>query len=112
MNNNSRLVYSTEKSVSRKEDAAEKRSLPALPVSQQRVMVRLDRKARAGKSVTIVEGLQLQELALQTMLKKLKTGLGTGGTVKDGTLELQGDRCTAVIKILEKEGYNPKRSGA
>ncbi|MBI5633380.1 MAG: translation initiation factor [Nitrospirae bacterium] len=108
---NARLVYSTEKTVQRKETPAEK-GLPAdLRNSQQKVLVRLDRKGRGGKSVTVIEGLQLPQKEKEVLLKRLKTDIGTGGTIKESALELQGDHCGTIISVMEKMGYRPKRSG-
>jgi len=108
---NTRLVYSTEKAMPRKETPAEK-DLPAdLGTVQQKVIVRLDRKGRGGKSVTIIEGLQMPQQKKEALLKQLKTDIGTGGTIKDRFLEIQGDHCKAIMAALEKLGYRPKRSG-
>lgn len=83
-----------------------------LPPEKQRVIVRLDRKSRGGKSVTLIEGLQLPQQERDTLLRKLKTRFGTGGTINaSGGLEIQGDRCTPVLLFLEDMGYRPKRSG-
>ena len=51
--------------------------------SQQKAIVRLDRKGRGGKSVTVIEGLQMPQKEREALLKQLKSKLGTGGTVKD-----------------------------
>lgn len=88
------------------------KDLPAdRQVSQQKVIIRLDRKGRGGKSVTVIEGLQMPLEKMEALLKRLKSGIGTGGTLKDGTLEIQGDHCGTVMAALEKLGYRPKRSG-
>lgn len=108
---NTRLVYSTEKTIPRKEAPAEK-DLPAdQRTGGQRVIVRLDRKGRGGKSVTVIEGLRLPQQEKENLLKRLKSGIGTGGTIKDNALEIQGDHCSTVMTALEKLGYRPKRSG-
>lgn len=75
------------------------------------MIVRLDRKGRGGKSVTIIEGLQLTQPEKEALLKGLKTGIGAGGTLKEGSLEIQGDHCSTVMAALEKLGHRPKRSG-
>lgn len=106
-----RLVYSTNTAIPRKEKTGVRQSGPELRPGQQKVTVRLDRKGRGGKSVTVIEGLQLQEKQQEMLLKRLKSGLGTGGTLKDTTLEVQGDHREAVMAILETLGYRPKRSG-
>jgi translation initiation factor 1 len=107
----SKLVYSTDKIVSRKEKPVEDGVRPARDAPHQRVIVRLDRKRRGGKSVTVIEGLSLPVKGMETLLKQLKAGLGTGGTVKDSSLEIQGDHCNAVMTALANMGYRPKRSG-
>ena len=107
----SKLVYSTEKTVPRKEKLAEKAPNEGARPVLQKVTVRLDRKARGGKSVTVIEGLRLGQRESEDLLKQLKARLGTGGTVKDGALEIQGDHRDALMASLEKMGYRPKRSG-
>ncbi len=88
------------------------RDVPAAAGSaKSRTIVRLDRKGRGGKSVTIIEGLQLSAREREKLLKQLKAKLGTGGTVKNGSLEIQGDHCDTVIAELTRLGYKPKRSG-
>jgi translation initiation factor 1 len=78
---------------------------------QQKVTVRLERKGRGGKSVTIIDGLQMRQKEREALLKQLKTKLGTGGTVKDASLEIQGDHRDALMAELGKMGYTAKRSG-
>jgi len=108
---NTKLVYSTDTAVPRKGKPDVKEFPAALQPAQQKVTVRLDRKGRGGKSVTVIEGLQLTEKQQEMLLKRLKSGLGTGGTVRDSALEIQGDHRDALISTLEKMGYRPKRSG-
>lgn len=109
-----KLVYSTDKPISRKERPAGTSSRgerPFTPTANQKVIVRLDRKRRGGKSVTVVEGLQIPTKDREALLKELKAGLGAGGTVKETSLEIQGDHCDALIAALTKSGYRAKRSG-
>ena len=73
--------------------------------------MRLDRKGRGGKSVTLIDGVRMPDQEKEALLKQLKTRLGTGGTVKDDTLEIQGDHCDALMTALAKMGYRAKRSG-
>ncbi len=107
---NSKLVYSTDRTVPRKEEPVRNFPATAEP-SKSRTVVRLDRKGRGGKAVTVIEGLQLSAKGSEKLLKQLKTKLGTGGTVKSGSLEIQGDHCDAVMAELTQIGYRPKRSG-
>ena len=68
-------------------------------------------KGRGGKSVTIVKGLALDPLALASLGKELRTACGSGGTVKDGVIEVQGDHCERIIDALRKLGHSAKRAG-
>ncbi len=108
---NSKLVYSTGCAVPRKEKPADRDFPAAAGPAKAKAIVRLDRKGRGGKSVTIIEGLHISAKESEKLLKQLKTKLGTGGTVKNGSLEIQGDHCDAVIAELTGIGYKPKRSG-
>ena len=107
----SKLVYSTGKFISRKERPVEDSIKPASAPSQQKVIVRIDRKQRGGKSVTVIEGLLIPAKDREALLKRLKAGLGTGGTAKGSCLEIQGDHCDSVITALTNMGYRLKRSG-
>ncbi len=75
------------------------------------VKVRREKKGRGGKTVTAVYGLDLSEDSLKELGKKIKQSCGTGGSVKDGVIEIQGDMVDAVIGQLEKEGYTAKKAG-
>ncbi|MGF6770235.1 translation initiation factor 1 [Paraburkholderia sp. GAS199] len=68
-------------------------------------------KGRGGKSVTLVKGLPLDPLALATLGKQLRTACGSGGTVKDGVIEIQGDHAERVVELLKKDGHHAKRAG-
>jgi translation initiation factor 1 len=68
-------------------------------------------KGRGGKSVTLIKGLALDATALALLGKQLRTVCGSGGTVKDGVIEVQGDHCDLVIETLRKHGHCPKRAG-
>ncbi len=86
----SRLVYSTDKVIPLKDNPAEKAPQVTIPPSQQGVYVRLERKGRGGKSVTLIEGLQMSVKDRGAFLKQLKTRLGSGGALKNDVLEIQG----------------------
>jgi len=105
----SKLVYSTDKVIPRKADSPAK-AQPAAHLSSN-VYVRLDRKGRKGKSVTLIEGRQISSQNREDLLRQLKTRLGTGGTERGGVLEIQGDHRDAIISLLQDMGYKPKRSG-
>jgi translation initiation factor 1 len=71
----------------------------------------MESKGRAGKGVTLVRGLALDPLALAALGKQLKTACGSGGTVKDGVIEVQGDHCDRVMEALKNQGFVVKRAG-
>ena len=68
-------------------------------------------KGRGGKTVTLVRGLALDDAALVQLGKQLKAACGSGGTVKDGVIEVQGDHADKVLEWLRKQGHVAKRSG-
>jgi len=112
---NGGLVYSTE---SGRMCPACRQPLAACQCKAQAVakgdgVVRVSRqsKGRGGKTVTLVKGLALDAAALATLGKALRTACGSGGTVKDGVIEIQGDHCDLVIDTLKKQGHDPKRAG-
>lgn len=75
------------------------------------VRVSRETKGRGGKAVTVVKGLPLDAAALAALGKQLRTACGSGGTVKDGVIEVQGDHCDRILATLEKLGYRAKRAG-
>lgn len=83
---------------------------PALPTDGI-VRVSRDTKGRGGKSVTVIRGLPLEAPALAQLGKQLKAACGSGGTVKDGVVEVQGDHGVLVTTWLEKQGWTVKWSG-
>ncbi len=68
-------------------------------------------EGQAGEGVTIISDLPLDEKGITELATKLKTRLGTGGTVKDGRIEIQGDHRDRVVEELEAMGYRVKRVG-
>lgn len=106
-----RLVYSTDTAIPRKKNTAGEAPIETIQSSRQKVYVRLDRKGRGGKTVTIIDGLQMQRREIEELLKELKAKLGTGGTIKYPSLEIQGDHRDMVMSALKGMGFAPKRSG-
>jgi len=83
------------------------------PVVRGDGIVRVSRESqgRGGKVVTVVRGVALDASALASLGKRLRTACGSGGTAKDGVLELQGDHVDRVMQWLADEGWKVKRSG-
>jgi translation initiation factor 1 len=81
------------------------------PLADGVVRVSRETKGRAGKGVTLVRGLALDPSALVALGKQLKTACGSGGTIKDGVIEVQGDHCDRIMESLKSQGYVVKRAG-
>ena len=81
------------------------------PKTQQRVRVQRTKAGKGGKLVTAITGLEAPEAELKALVKQLKAAAGTGGTAKDGVIELQGDQVAPALAALEKAGYRPKQAG-
>jgi translation initiation factor 1 len=87
------------------------KSNQAVPKGDGVVRVSRETKGRAGKGVTMVKGLALDPVALNELGKQLKTTCGSGGTVKDGVIEVQGDHVERVMEALKAKGFVVKRAG-
>jgi translation initiation factor 1 len=75
------------------------------------VRVRRESKGRGGKTVSVITGLPGDDAALATLAGELKRRCGTGGTVKDGAIEIQGDHCDLLVAELVRRGHTVKRAG-
>jgi translation initiation factor 1 len=75
------------------------------------VRVSRETKGRGGKAVTLVKGISLPDKDLDALGKQLKASCGSGGTVKDGVIEVQGDHIDRVVLLLVAQGYKAKRAG-
>jgi translation initiation factor 1 len=82
-----------------------------VPPNQQQIRIQVSRKGKGGKTVTIVTGLQHPPEQIAALAKKLKNQCGTGGTVKDDTIEIQGDHAPKLLEIMVDLGYKAKVSG-
>ena len=75
------------------------------------VRIQRQSKGRGGKQVTVISGLQLNASDMKSLLKDLKAGIGSGGTVKGAVLEIQGDRREQLLQLLAARGIEAKLSG-
>ncbi len=103
------IVYSTNPDFSY--DYEEEQEAETLEPSKQLLYVSLDRKQRAGKEVTLIEGFVGTDEDLKELGKMLKSKCGVGGTAKDGEIIIQGSFRDKVIDLLTKEGYKTKKKG-
>lgn len=111
------LVYSTDggricPACRRPVAACACKKAPPAPIGDGSVRVSRESKGRGGKTVTLVRGLALDPDALAALGKRLRSACGTGGTVKEGVIEVQGDHAERVVALLRSEGIaNVKRAG-
>ncbi len=105
--NNSRLVYSTESGRIKEQKAPES----SVAKGDGIVRIRRETAGRNGKGVTTISGLVLNDDELKNMAKYLKQFCGTGGSLKDGVIEIQGDHRDKIKIELEKRGLTVKLAG-
>jgi len=109
---NSRTVWSSQDGDMRK-DLRYRQPPPvkSLPPQQQTAYLHRESKGRGGKTVTLVKNLVLSENDRKALAKKLKQACGTGGTVKDDLIEIQGDHRPKIADLLRSQGYQVKIAG-
>ncbi|MBQ0763545.1 translation initiation factor Sui1 [Marinobacter psychrophilus] len=81
------------------------------PLGDGVVRISRETKGRKGKGVTLISGIPLAEKELKAYAKELKVKCGTGGTLKDGIVEIQGDQRDVLLPLLMQKGWVVKRSG-
>jgi translation initiation factor 1 len=105
------VVYSTDPDFDRKQVVEKKTAVKSLPAAEQTAHLHREKKGRGGKSVTVVRNLQLTPVDMKVLGKLLKKAAGTGGTVKEDTIEIQGDCRDKVATALQQLGYKTKNVG-
>lgn len=106
--NSDRVIY---REFGQDNSAALERPIQELPPEKQNLRVQATRSGRKGKTVTVISGFQTKPETLQALVKQLKTQCGSGGTVKDNEIEIQGEHKQKLLEILIKLGYKAKISG-
>ena len=107
--NENNTVWSSEQGDLRRQ--TQTTNITSLPPQQQTVYLHRESSGRNGKAVTLVKKLILSEDALKVLAKKLKQVCGTGGTIKDGIIEIQGEHREKIADVLQKLGYKVKVAG-
>ncbi|KXI30615.1 stress response translation initiation inhibitor YciH [Paraglaciecola hydrolytica] len=103
---NSRLVFSTE--IGRIKPQEE---LKPVVKTDGIIRIRRETKGRNGKGVTTISGFSLKDIELKELCTKLKKQCGTGGSVKEGVIEIQGDNRDKIKATLEQLGHTVKLAG-
>lgn len=105
--NDNPLVYSTDKGrISSKKNDSEQ-----IPEGDGVVRIKRETKGRKGKGVTTISGILLKGSELKSLTKELKQACGTGGALKDGVIEIQGDNREKIKSLLEARGFKVKFAG-
>ena len=103
------IVYSTDPGFNPFQESSEQ-AFTLLP-KEQKLRIKLETKHRAGKAVTLVDGFVGNEADREAIGKKLKSYCGTGGSVKDGEIIIQGDQRDKVLQWLLQNGYSLSKKG-
>lgn len=110
MSNKNRTVWSSDDGDLRKKNQTASH-IRSLPPQQQTVYLHRESSGRGGKVVSVVKNLILTEEDLKMLAKRLKQECGSGGTVKDGMIEIQGEHRQRMAEVLQKLGYKVKIAG-
>jgi translation initiation factor 1 len=114
MKDKDRTVWSSDQGLPlsgvRKQESKSQKII-SLPPHQQTIYLHRDSKGRGGSSVTLLKNLVLSEQDMKALAKKLKQLCGSGGTVKDNVIEIQGEHREKIAEELKKIGYKVKIAG-
>ena len=105
-----RTVWTSDQGDIRKNESSSRRII-SLPPNQQTAYLHRDSKGRGGKTVTLVKKLILSEEDLRQLATQLKQACGSGGTIKDDVIEIQGEHREKIAEALMKLGYKVKIAG-
>ena len=105
-----RTVWTSDQGDLRKNESGARKTI-SLPPQQQTIYLHRDSKGRGGKTVTLVKKLVLSEADMHELAKKLKQVCGSGGTVKDDLIEIQGEHRDTLVAELSNRGYTVKKAG-
>lgn len=108
--NESHTVWSSDAGDLRKKKG-NSQSDASLPPNRQTAYLHRESKGRAGKGVILIKNLHLSEENLSALAKRIKQACGTGGTVKEGVIEIQGGNRDRIAEVLLKLGYKVKMAG-
>lgn len=101
------IVYSTNPEYTTDEPVSD--FLDTLSSNKQNLLVRLSTQGRAGKKATLVQRFVGSEADLETLAKEVKKYCGTGGSIKDGEIIIQGDLCQKIVDYLLQKGYKARK---
>ena len=110
MPDNNRTVWSSDQGDLRRKNQTVSHTR-SLPPQQQTAYLHRESGGRGGKVVSVVKNLVLIEEDMKALAKKLKQECGTGGTIKDGVIEIQGEHRQRMAEVLQKLGYKVKIAG-
>ena len=110
MKDKDRIVWSSEQGDLRKKESTHAKTV-SLPPQQQTIYLHRDSKGRAGGPVTLVKNLILSKEEMKELAKLLKQLCGSGGTIKEGVIEIQGEHRERIAVELKKMGYKVKIAG-
>lgn len=104
-------VWSSSQGDRRKKSKKKPPPVRSLPPQQQTAYLHRESKGRGGKTVTLVKHLVLSEKDMKALAKKLKQACGSGGTIKEGVIEIQGEHRERIATVLRNLGYKAKIAG-
>jgi Translation initiation factor 1 (eIF-1/SUI1) and related proteins len=96
------IVYSTDADFN---FSNQKNDVESLPPAEQLLKIKLDKKHRGGKVVTLIDGFSMNEEEIEILSKQLKTFCGAGGSAKDFEIIIQGDHRDKILQWLIKKGF-------